>query len=198
MNSAAARESVKPSFHGGGRECAQLLVPNELVRKAGEARIEPARIRHDEHPRAGDRLGLFARAAARFQLEERLIKTEAHERDDARLHARDLARERVATELDFRGREVRRRTGGTRANVGERNAEFREFLILHRREGLGYEPRREKQTPKRIARTREVMTDPPRRRARVDAYQEDPRTTGGGHVAKRLSSRFREPMQSFF
>src|SRR6266568_4674411 len=172
MNSAAARESVKTSFHGAGRELAQLLVPNDLVRKAGEARIEPARIRHDEYPRAGDGLRLFARAAARFQLEERLIKTETHEGDDARLHARDLPGERAATELDFRGREVRRRTGGTRANVGERDAEFSEFLILHRGERLGDEPGREKQAPKRIARTREMMTDPPRRRARVDAYQE--------------------------
>src|SRR5882724_7195219 len=97
-----ARDSVR-SAGAVVHERAQRLEPHQLVPKAGEARIEAARVRHDEHPTLSDRLGLGARAAARLQAEVRLIDGEPDERYHPRSHSPDLAREDRAPPLDLLG-----------------------------------------------------------------------------------------------
>src|SRR5258706_1092642 len=92
----------------------QRFEPNQLVPKPGEARVEPARVRYHENPALSDRLALGPRAAARLQAEVGLVDRQPHERDDPRLHARDLPRERGAAPLDLLPRQVGRRTSRPR------------------------------------------------------------------------------------
>src|SRR4051794_784901 len=55
-------------------EAPKLLVPNELVLKPGETRIETARIRHDEHDRSRDGLRFGPGTTALFETEERRVQ----------------------------------------------------------------------------------------------------------------------------
>src|SRR5262245_30110266 len=61
-------------------EAAEATEPDELVREARVDRVAPARVRHHEHARAADPLGLGTGAAARPRPEERAIDRGAHER----------------------------------------------------------------------------------------------------------------------
>src|SRR5512143_1421653 len=88
---------------------AQLLEPLELRRERRERRVEPARVRHDEHARTLERLRLWARARhgeLAFEIEHDRIERHADESDHVRLHRTHLLEQPLAAARELLAREL--------------------------------------------------------------------------------------------
>src|SRR3954470_2738913 len=108
----------------------EALEPDQLVLEPGEAGVEPAGVGDHEDARSGDGLALGAGTGSGRRAEVRPIEADADQRHDGRPPGGDLALQHDVASGELGPRELGGRTGHARAQVGERDAELRQPLVL--------------------------------------------------------------------
>jgi len=142
------------------RPVSELPVPHQLVREAGIGGVAAARVRHDEDGRVADTLRLWPRPWARRRAEELPVRGATDERHHRGLDRRDRPRQPRAAARVVVGRQLRGFARGALGDVGQRQPELGKANGVGERERLGDEAGGVQQAIERVARPREMMTDP--------------------------------------
>src|SRR5256885_859152 len=159
--------------------------PSQLGDEAGEAGVQPARVR--EHEDAGPlnlvRLQSRTWVAASRPAEESPVESHTDESDELGTYAADLPLQHAPAGFELGSLELPGRARGAPAEVRDRHSEIRQAPVLGVRERLRNQVRHPQEPPEWIARTGKLMSDGLGADARIDADEEELRA-GSQHVAQ--------------
>jgi hypothetical protein len=154
---------------------AEPLEPDKFVLEARETRVQAARIRQYEYVCARDRLLLESRSDTRCTAKQSPIDRHADKCDDLRIRSSNFGDECARAAIHLVSRQVRGGSSCTRAEIRERQSEFRKSRITFVFQLDWNETRREKEAPEWISWSGKMMSDLLRANARVDSNQQDSR-----------------------
>jgi len=166
----SARRRLKPVD-----KLAQALEPYQLAGKSRKVRIDPAWIGQREDPRTGEDFGFDTGASAYFVAEKIPIYIQPDESDHLRFQAADFPLQAPHPAFDFVSTQLRGGGRGAIANIGQRDSEFDQTMLLLGSESKRDQTARGKELPERVPQSGEMMSEASRVVARIDTYQQDTR-----------------------